>query len=523
MKIPVELLSEIFLHLENAYPRYEEEHHRVYWDKAFFLDMRAVCRKWRDTVDQLPQLWAQIALGYGVRMTEHALALSKNAALDIRVADGMRWGEAHVLFLRHLSRIRTINISVDSWDAFERLPALLSANPAPRLSTFFLFPLLDFEWHRKIVLPADIFRGTPPEDLRAINLLDCSIILPSPLFAPTIIDLRLSRCDVWEDLDSLLDGLQSMPALKVFQWCMGLNALSNTRSATRLPDTMYSSPNREPVLMPCMERLNLTCPMSCAADLVSHLILPPSCQVDLADDYTLSGVPAHDHEARVDLLLSAERALSRHLSRIFPSDLNPGYDTILVQQHPDAESGRGAFRIQGRMAKETHPRCSMAFCIADLRDGSIDVETMVFLLHGLLGWPSMNAATTSFQTNYDLFAAPVLWAAVFERLHHIRQLCVDNTGECDVSSAIPGLIHALNINTGVVPVLSHVHLQYTSFPSIQQEQLVTISKLRFAHGCPPLVLCVDDCEDLDPEDFERIVYSLGGDSIFLSESPACCE
>ncbi|KZV59442.1 hypothetical protein PENSPDRAFT_695132 [Peniophora sp. CONT] len=521
MDLPMELLSEVFMHLKGVYPRYERSRNHDHWNISCHLAVREVCRRWRDTVDRLPKLWAPMVLDFGLRMTERALLLSKSESLDVHISNSTRWSAAHLLVFEHLPRIRTIDISSQAWDVYEQLPALLRAFSAPRLSSFTLFPFLDLEGQRRIVLPPDIFQATPPEDLRAVNLADCTIILPSPLLTPTLVVLRLSGCHVWADLDSLLDSLLLLPALQVFTWRVGLDNMSNTDPATHLPDTMYQTPTREPVTLSHMQQLELECPTSCAAALMARLVIPPSCRVDLADDYTLTGVLNQDRDVRADLLASLETALDGHLHRIFALVPNTGYETILIEQHPETEPGRGAFYIQGRVNDDTHPRCSIALLVAGQRGGSIDEETVAFLLRGILSWPAINTATF-FETNHELFASAALWTAVLDYLPRICYVCINNNGQSDASGAITGLSQALRAAPHAMRAFSHIHLKYMSFPSSQQERLAEIAKDRFAAGHPVLTLYVDDCEDFDPDTLQDVLRAHGGDAIFIGKSPVCC-
>ncbi|KZV60947.1 hypothetical protein PENSPDRAFT_671327 [Peniophora sp. CONT] len=493
---PFEVLQCIFMHLRWTRP-YFENVDEGRWNRCSHLSLLTVCRTWHEVICQTPSLWTPLTLDFGPRMSTRALELSKEELLYVRCDLRTHWNEPYSLVLQHLRRIHFMDILTESLDISERLPLLLRASKAPKMSHFQFWPFLNFEGHRRVVLHEDIFDSTSPENLHTVDLGDCTVIMPSPLFSPALVTLRLIRCDVWEDLDALINTLSSLPALRDFMWNMSASALANVNSPVRLQSANFLTSARQPIAFPRMRTLDLECPMACAAALMHYIVVPPSCEVNLADDYTLTGERLHDLSVEDGLIASLTASIGDHLARVFTQS-DVGYDVISISEHPEADAQKGALFIECRRADRMYPDCTIALFVSSEHEDGLDDDVLSYVLRGILQWPGMSAATR-LETNHEGFSSAPLWTIVLRCLPRVRHIYLDNSAESDASGSILGLGHALYDTLDIVPALAHVQLQCLSFPPLPQQRLAEAVGRRHAAGSPVITLYVEECSDVGPD------------------------
>lgn len=210
-KLPVDLLSEMFLH---------HGHDNVicsgwapstkHYIPAFSLT--SVCSLWRRTALSTPRLWGNINLAIGNTIRKHAGTLvdfllehSRNADLDVTVYLGHEPEEGDAPFIRlcqHSSRWHALHATVDSpSDAQERLWTILSSVRGS------IGRLKELELDVEDLVPLscqDIFQIAPC--LARIHLIPPELKLPAEQI--TYADFSLSRT-YWCTQMSRLSGLKS--------------------------------------------------------------------------------------------------------------------------------------------------------------------------------------------------------------------------------------------------------------------------------------------------------------------------
>ncbi|KZV61955.1 hypothetical protein PENSPDRAFT_670664 [Peniophora sp. CONT] len=519
-KVPPEVLSCIFLHLRWTFPYFErvDDGRR---NRSSHLIVRSVCRKWHGVIDQTAALWPPLVYDFGPRMAELALRLSSKELLDVKIDFQTFWDESHPLVFQHLRRIQHLDVLTESWNVAEQTALLLRASAAPEMTHFRFWSFLAFAGHLRLRLPDDIFGSTPPPKLRTVDLADCTVLLPSPLFSPALVTLRLLRCDVWFDLDDLIDTLSSLLALEVFEWHMGSDTLSRTDSPMRMEKSRFLTSTRQPVVLAHMGTLDLECPMACAAALMHSIMIPPSCTVNLSDDYTLTGVRVHDLDAQEEVLTALSASLGSHLSRVFPTS-NIGYDIISVSEDPHADAQKGALLIECHRVDRDYPYCSISIFVAHEHEDRLDDEVLSFLLRGILRWPPMNVSAARFDTNHEIFSSAPLWTIILGNLPRVRHVYIDNSAESDASNSALGLGQALMNPLDIAPALTHIQLQCLSFPPSHQQCLAEAAKRRHASGSPAITLYVEECSEVGPHGgLEGVLDAHADGAVFLEMLPQC--
>lgn len=495
--MPFEVLSRVFEHLEHTHPYFERlADGRNIWNESSHLILRLVCRVWHKTVDNTTILWPSLIFGFGPEMTALALRLSREEPLDFILPLNAPWTDSHSLVLDHPRRIRTVEVSTTSWDTVERLTMLLRGSAVPKMTAFKLRPSLNFGGDRVILISEDILGATPTVMLNTLQFCDCTILLPSPLFTHSLVTLMLSRCDIWPDLNALVNTLSPCLSLEHFEWHMGQDTLMD--SDIRLEKANFLTSTREPVILPRMKCLDVECPIACAAALMHFLVISPACQVTLADDYTLTGVRQEDLNALEELLSSLTASLGDHLGRVFPES-HVGYDIISVSEDPNADDQKGALLIECRRTDGLFPSCSITLCVAREHDGRLDSEVLSSILRNIFRWPSMGVTATRFETNHEIFSSAVLWKTVLGNLPHIRMLYLDNSADSEASASVLGLSQTLSDSLDLATVLTHIELQNLSFPPLYQRGLAEAARHRRARGFPAIKLYAENCTEIGLE------------------------
>ncbi|VDB92066.1 unnamed protein product [Peniophora sp. CBMAI 1063] len=330
-------------------------------------------------------------------------------------------------------------------------------------------------------------------------------MLPSPLFTPSLLSLRLDVCDVWHNLDELVDTFSALPLLTTFQWDMSPSTLSYTNSPVRLEKSNFLVSSRQPIALPHMGTLELVCPAACAAALMHFLVIPPSCQVRLTDASTLSDVAIGDLLPREEVRASLTASVGDHISRTFPAHTHTGYHYVSISTDEDSIPGPGALLIEGhRMVdrpedRNTYPRCDIAlFVPGEDENPAVYSDTLAPILDGIFQWPFMNVTTFRLEIDHIGFSSPASWTTVLRSMSKLRHVFLSR-GYPDASDAISGLGQALGDHLDLAPNLTHIELHMLSFTPLRQECLAEALGRRYMSGRPPVILYVDECDDMGPD------------------------
>jgi len=212
-RLPSELLSQVFLHLDNI-------------DRA---NTARVCRAWNSVLFSSPNIWRSIVVSPQHRpgTLEKQLVLSRNTTISLDVeVNGSNWAEVTGSLKRHLHRMHSLvlSIAVDFPDQRDSVTAISSAIsvPAPALRELRVFDPCGILGQYSEELP--LFGGVAPQlrlakvqsDISALQhskafenvthvlfkpvfelqLLDLQVLLE---LSPSLVDLSISVED-WDEL-----------------------------------------------------------------------------------------------------------------------------------------------------------------------------------------------------------------------------------------------------------------------------------------------------------------------------------
>lgn len=485
---------------------------------ASHVDLCIVCKHWKTVAYETPSLWARMVTGFGGDWTTRALSLSGGAKLHIDLgshqfkSSGRELLDSTYGIFKHSTRFYSLAISPGSWLQMSLITASLQVASVPQLECLRITPAAAM--FHGYDLSDRIFHGAPPPVLRSVTIADCTFNSTSPIFRSPLTSLSLIRCEAWLSLDAVLDTLALLPCLEELEWDMTRAALVGLPSSVRLTHTRFHTPrtDRGPVPLHFMKSLTLQCPMFCIVSIVPSISLPALCEVNLMDDYSLSGIEDLDLRKLDDLLLHLDISLGEQLSRACSDASEVEGNELRIDDYHSAVCGRGAFSIEIIIAQRApndpvpHAiqtmssvprgiyRCSFTLSIPatiDFLADEVDEDSsrmvhrsvMRRIVQHISAWPAINSVPTRLVVSHSYFADPFMWLAAMSPLKHVPFIHIANRADRNV---VEGFAIALGNLPGCLAGLAEIKL--TVGPMIWQFSPETSQKLacalqtRYQHG-----------------------------------------
>ncbi|PPR01255.1 hypothetical protein CVT24_006018 [Panaeolus cyanescens] len=303
-KLPPELMSRIFLHARDSLAKMDDHKGSIEW-----LSLVGVCRNWRKTALNEPQLWTNHTIGGTTEWHQLLLERSKGVPRSVVISPT---DNREIIFdiLRQPHKIRRlyVTISYPSDDhysypcLFDFNPALqtLSSVSAPNLESLVLdlWSSNEHQQHRTdhYKIPPELLGGGTPR-LRHLQIVGQAIPDPSHLFRD-LSTLKLTihtpkpfghACDLMPRFLNVLEGIPGLKKLDV-AFRKGIQILATERT-------------RRTVELRALEELNLNaCVYDCIA-ITQNIAFPVSVMVSLVVDFCHGEL--QEQAARVSELTTA--------------------------------------------------------------------------------------------------------------------------------------------------------------------------------------------------------------------------
>ncbi|KAF5361804.1 hypothetical protein D9756_002368 [Leucocoprinus leucothites] len=241
-RLPHELLAQVFVYLRKMYPVSFERS----TDSSYWLHITRVCRRWRTTAFDCPNLWAFISLEeslLSVRIAKEMLKRSKMAPLT--VTGHLYNHNLHLLeniTKEDFHRIQVLDIYCDRprVEDFRRSFLVHLSSPSLRLESLRLglgrgLYSADHGDKFQVSLPGEIISKAPC--LREVDLTAIGIQWESLSLCTHLCSLKLDDIYPRPTLFQVLDVLRAAPLLRVISLAHSLpdqRVYSDDRSAIRL-------------------------------------------------------------------------------------------------------------------------------------------------------------------------------------------------------------------------------------------------------------------------------------------------
>ncbi|KAI0314815.1 hypothetical protein OF83DRAFT_1135101 [Amylostereum chailletii] len=243
-EVPIELLMEMFAYLPHLEPPVDSKK----YSPPTWLNVTAVCQRWRSAAFACKELWTVLPLHHPT-LSHFCLEHSRPhpIILNADIPAAPIWSNVYTA-VTELDRVREITIEDVIPNKFDTLKMrLLATAPAPRLEILNLkYQLAE----HPCTIPKDIFAGTPPANLRELRLDSCTMQHHSPLLLTSLVVLQLQSCvGVWESADEMVATLSRMPQLET---------LSIEGRVTFPHDVVLAPPDaQEPIKLDSLKDLSL--------------------------------------------------------------------------------------------------------------------------------------------------------------------------------------------------------------------------------------------------------------------------
>lgn len=438
-KLPVELFSKIFILSKLSRPH-------------GWLNVAAVCRKWREIVLNTPRLWTDLNVARirGIHWAVAVLARSKNAPLHVHGS----YNDPAILraVFAHIARIQDLRLE----DSYSLLMEVFSSAPRT-LPTQLRVLHLENQRYRSPSTTGGLMHKVFDLSMPFLrDLAICELALPPDIpLMPQLRRLRVSSaatsCET--PLSTLLAFLRSTPSLEELEI---ENSLTSGAGASDFPE----------VHLPRLSWVSLLSAHPDNACLFRYIQYPPSSRVQ----YHCTQI----HSASV--LLPMVAAIESHFAS---SGVAAKMDKVAF-----INSGSAHFHLQGFVGEITSIDIEIGISTRDVLEA--------FRLHAAL--PSSNVQTLVLGGPFAAIERTD-WSNLFTHFQHVRALVLEN---------VPGELFSMlkrlhETDTQIsLPKLKNILLRECSFDGRHADFSLAGSMLEFFYdrdelGKPVETLEIQDC------------------------------
>ncbi|KZV63674.1 hypothetical protein PENSPDRAFT_757797 [Peniophora sp. CONT] len=486
--LPVEVLSLIFVSLTI---RPESRYHSRPLDMKF----RLVCRSWRHTIDNTPQLWAHVRLGMrrlDSRRLETFLHRSKGYPLELQIKVLLMTYDLLPILQAIMSRTRLLAIDCDPWGFIQGNWTTDRGQGTEVVRQFLSMPAPSLEILEisGIALEGEVFSNTAPPKLHTVLLDRCRPVSPtSCFFSSPLTSLSVDDCMCWQSIDEMLAVITKLPKLRDLTWVD-----ENYRTAPPFLNPAAYHPKSLPLHQ--LEHLELNMDFESIIRIVPILVFPTSTTVTVSSFFAqvpTAGTPQFTALLE-DFVWRSNRAFGNQ-----PDREESGFGVVLESP---------TFDERGSSPPAT-------FDFSACQDMECQDEFML-LIEQILSWPGVSCAVTNIEMEHpDYMRQDSHWEMLLRALPAITTVDVTGPAAAYLSRAlyvtesetIPPMLYGLAWNLQTI-ILKHVGPRVVAV-------LCQMLESRAEHSLPRLELklrcCEIDCVTLGQLRLHRGIHSVEWD------------